>query len=118
MRDSPSLDIVPALQQAGATVRAYDPEGMGEARKLMSDLVYCEDAYQTMEGADALVIITEWNEFRLLDLERAKRLLRSPVVVDLRNIYKPAEMAQAGFAYHSIGRAPVAQPRLKLASRA
>jgi UDPglucose 6-dehydrogenase len=118
MRDSPSLDIVPALQQAGATIRAYDPEGMGEAKKLMPELVYCDDAYATMDGADALVIITEWNEFRLLDLERAKRLLKSPVVVDLRNIYQPAEMAQAGFEYHSIGRAPVARPRLKLASRA
>jgi UDPglucose 6-dehydrogenase len=105
MRDSPSLDIVPALQAAGATVRAYDPEGMGEAKKLMPDLVYCDDAYATMKGADALLIITEWNEFRLLDLKRAADLMKAPVIVDLRNIYKPAEVASAGFTYVSIGRA-------------
>jgi UDPglucose 6-dehydrogenase len=105
MRDSPSLAIVPALQQAGATIRAFDPEGMAESRKLMPDLTYCENSYETMEQADALVLITEWNEFRALDLERVRALLKSPTVVDLRNIYKPADMAAAGFDYLSIGRA-------------
>ena len=105
MRDSPSLAIVPALLQAGAIVRAFDPEGMGEAKKLMPDITYCGNSYETMAGADALVLITEWNEFRALDLQRVKSLLKTPTVIDLRNIYKPAEMAAAGFFYTSIGRA-------------
>ena len=104
MRDSPSLGILPALQKAGATIRAFDPEGMNEAKKLLPDLTYCKDAYDCMTGADALVLITEWNEFRALDLTRAKSLLRQPVLVDLRNVYSPAEMTEAGFRYTSIGR--------------
>jgi UDPglucose 6-dehydrogenase len=104
MRDSPSLSILPVLSEAGATIRAFDPEGMEEAKRLMPDLEYCADAYATMEGADALVLITEWNEFRALDLERVKALLRRPLVIDLRNIYQPDEMVAAGLAYHSIGR--------------
>ncbi len=108
MRDSPSLDIVPALQAAGATIRAYDPEGMAEAQKLLNDVVWCDDAYQAIEGADALAIVTEWNQFRGLDLKRVRGLLKSPLFIDLRNIYAPEEMAGAGFDYHSIGR--VAQP--------
>ena len=104
MRDSPSLAILPALREAGATIRAFDPEGIEEARKLMPELDYCSDAYQTMDGADALILITEWNEFRALDLDRVKSLLRQPVVIDLRNIYQPDEMIAAGLSYHSIGR--------------
>jgi UDPglucose 6-dehydrogenase len=104
MRDSPSLAIVPALERAGAKVRAFDPEGMGEARKLMPDVLYCDTAYETMGGADAVVILTEWNQFRALDLRRAKALLRTPIVVDLRNIYSPAQMAAAGFHYSCVGR--------------
>lgn len=104
MRDSPSLAIVPALIEAGATVRAYDPEGMGEAKKMMPDIVYCDDTYSTMEDADALAIVTEWNEFRSLDLERTKDLLSSPIIVDLRNIYSPDDIIRAGFSYHCIGR--------------
>jgi UDPglucose 6-dehydrogenase len=104
MRDSPSLAILPLLRAAGARVRAFDPEGIEEARKLMPDIDYCGDAYETMEGADALVLITEWNEFRALDLDRVKSLLRQPVVIDLRNIYQPDEMIAAGLSYHSIGR--------------
>jgi UDPglucose 6-dehydrogenase len=110
MRDSPSLAIVPELVRAGATIRAFDPEGMGEARKLMPELDYCGDAYATMDGADGLILITEWNEFRALDLARVRRLLRLPVVVDLRNIYRPDEMMAAGLTYHSIGRPPTSQP--------
>jgi UDPglucose 6-dehydrogenase len=105
MRDSPSLSILPPLAEAGATIRAFDPEGMDEAKKLLPDLDYCGDAYQAIEGADALVLLTEWNEFRGLDLERVKTLLRAPIVIDLRNIYQPQDMADAGFVYHSIGRA-------------
>jgi UDPglucose 6-dehydrogenase len=104
MRDSPSLAILPALAAAGASIRAFDPEGMAEAEKLMPELDYCADAYATMEGADALVLITEWNAFRALDLERVKALLRRPLVIDLRNIYQPQEMQAAGLLYHSIGR--------------
>ena len=117
MRDSPSLAIIPALQAAGATVRAFDPEGIGEARKHLDGVTFCANAYETMEGADALVIITEWNEFRALDLARVKALLRRPLVIDLRNIYKPADMAEAGFHYHSVGRR-VVEPRQKLQSLA
>src|SRR5216683_945521 len=104
MRDSPSLAIVPALQAAGAEIRVFDPEGMAEARKLMPDIVYCGNSYETMTGADALVLVTEWNEFRALDLDRVKGLLKTPTVIDLRNIYKPADMAAAGFFYTSVGR--------------
>jgi UDPglucose 6-dehydrogenase len=104
MRDSASLEIVPGLVKGGATVRAFDPQGMEEAKKLLGDVVWCHDAYDTMEGADCLAIITEWNEFRALDWNRAKTLLNRPVLVDLRNIYRTDEMKQAGFDYHSIGR--------------
>ncbi len=104
MRESPSLDIVPALQQAGATVRAYDPAGMEEAKKLLSDVAWCTDAYDACEGADAVLLVTEWNEFRLLNLDRLKEVMRQPVMVDLRNVYRPAEMVAAGFAYSCIGR--------------
>ncbi len=107
MRDSPSLVIIPSLQAGGAKLRVYDPEGMGEARKLLKDLTWCEGPYQTAEGADAVVIITEWNQFRALDLDRLKGLLKQPLMIDLRNIYKPAEMSQAGFTYHSVGRPSV-----------
>lgn len=105
MRAAPSLDIVPALQDAGATVRAYDPEGMDAAKPLLDGVVWCEESYETMREADALVIITEWNQFRALDLTRAKQLMRAPVLVDLRNIYTPKEAALAGFRYSCIGRA-------------
>ena len=104
MRDSPSLAFLPALSHAGATVRAFDPEGIAEAKKLMPELEYCTDPYEAMDGADALILVTEWNAFRALDLTRVKRLLRRPLVIDLRNIYKPEEMAAIGLAYHSIGR--------------
>jgi UDPglucose 6-dehydrogenase len=108
MRESPSLVILPALQNDGATIRVFDPEGMKEARKLMPELVYCKDAYEAMTGADVLVILTEWNEFRSLNLQRMRECLRQPVVVDLRNVYGPADMAAAGFTYHGIGRPSVA----------
>ena len=111
MREAPSLTIIPALQSAGAEIRAYDPEGGPEAAKLLPDIVFAEDAYAAMDGADAVVLLTEWNEFRALDLERAKGLLKSPTLVDLRNVYKPADMAAAGFFYFSIGRRSVEPTR-------
>jgi UDPglucose 6-dehydrogenase len=110
MRDAPSLEILPRLTAAGGTIRAFDPEGIAEAKKLLPDLAYCHDAYETMEGADALVLLTEWNEFRALDLTRVGRLLMEPLVIDLRNIYQPAEMAAAGLRYISIGRPPQLRP--------
>ncbi len=112
MREAPSLDIVPALQAAGAEIKAYDPEGMSEAEKLLEGVTWCPDAYDALREADALVILTEWNEFRGLDLIRVRQLMRAPVMLDLRNIYNPAEMLAAGFDYVSIGR-PLASPEVK-----
>ena len=105
MREAPSIAIATALQDAGAHVRGYDPEGMDQARPVLPGVELCDSAYACIEGADALVIVTEWNEFRALDLKRAKKLLKTPVVVDLRNIYRPDEMARLGFTYASVGRA-------------
>lgn len=104
MRESVSLDVIPMLQEAGAKIRAYDPAGMKEAEKIFQDVLFCQNAYETMRGADAAVILTEWNEFRALDLEHIRSILLSPVLVDLRNIYKPEHMEKAGFKYFSIGR--------------
>ncbi|MBK8175722.1 MAG: UDP-glucose/GDP-mannose dehydrogenase family protein [Rhodospirillales bacterium] len=104
MRDAPSLEIVPALLCAGARVRVFDPEGMIEAKKLLQGVTWCDTAYETVEDADALAILTEWNEFRALDLERLKTSMRRPVICDLRNIYNPSQMAAAGFYYSSVGR--------------
>lgn len=103
MRDAPSLDIVPYLQSKGAVIRAYDPEGASEAKSRLG-LDLCKDAYDAMDGADGVVIVTEWNQFRALDLDRVKKLLKMPIVVDLRNIYKPKQMRKAGFKYTSVGR--------------
>jgi len=104
MRDSPSIDIVRVLQDNGARVSAFDPEGRHQAEKMLENVEFAEDAYDAMQDADVLVLVTEWNEFRALDLERVKRLLKSPTIVDLRNIYRPDQMQAAGFAYTSIGR--------------
>ncbi|MBN8530678.1 MAG: UDP-glucose/GDP-mannose dehydrogenase family protein [Alphaproteobacteria bacterium] len=105
MRDSPSLVIVPGLLEAGATVHAYDPEGMKEAKAHFKDsIVYGTDPYEVMESAHALVLLTEWNQFRNLDLARVKKLLKEPTVVDMRNVYKRSEMRKAGMDYSSIGR--------------
>jgi len=106
MRDAPSLVIVPKLQAAGARIRAYDPEGATEAKKVL-EVETCGDAYEAINGADGVVILTEWNEFRALDLDRVKLLLKRPLMVDLRNIYRPTQMAEAGFTYVSVGRKTV-----------
>jgi UDPglucose 6-dehydrogenase len=104
MRDAPSIAIIAALQDAGARVRAFDPEGMEQARAVLMDVEYAQDAYGCAEGADALVIVTEWDVFRALDLGRLKTVLNQPVVVDLRNVYRAEEMTRRGFTYLSIGR--------------
>ncbi|MBB5987462.1 nucleotide sugar dehydrogenase [Sphingobium lignivorans] len=104
MRDSPAIAIVQTLQDAGATIRAFDPEGMEQARKDLPDITYCGNAYETMEDADALVIVTEWDAFRALDLPRAKSLLRAPILVDLRNIYPRDMVEAAGLTYSAVGR--------------
>jgi UDPglucose 6-dehydrogenase len=104
MREAPSLVIVPALEAQGARVRAYDPHGMDEARKLMPRLETATDPYACIEQADAMLILTEWDQFRALDLDRVKAALRSPVIVDLRNIYLPADLAAKGLTYVSVGR--------------
>jgi UDPglucose 6-dehydrogenase len=107
MRDAPSLVIIPKLIAAGATVRAYDPEGTKEAAKHLGGVTFCGSAYDALDGADGVVLLTEWNEFRALDIARMKSLLKRPLMVDLRNIYRPAQMEAAGFTYVSVGRATV-----------
>jgi UDPglucose 6-dehydrogenase len=108
MRDSPSLVIVPELQKAGAKIQAFDPQGMKEAAHLFDDVVFCEGPYETMQGADVLVIVTEWNAFRALDFTRVKSLLKTPTLVDLRNIYNLDDMKREGFSYFSVGRESLA----------
>lgn len=104
MRDAPSLTIIQILQQAGATIKAYDPEAIDAAKTMLDDVIWCDDAYKTAEQADALVIVTEWNEFRALDMKRLKESMKESALVDLRNIYKPSEIEQHGFDYSSVGR--------------
>ncbi|MDX3909977.1 MAG: UDP-glucose/GDP-mannose dehydrogenase family protein [Sphingobium sp.] len=104
MRDSPAIAITQTLEDAGAIVRAYDPEGMEPAKTLLPKIVYCKSAYDAADGADALVIATEWDAFRALDLGRIKQLLTQPLIVDLRNVYPRAMIESAGFTYHGVGR--------------
>ena len=104
MREAPSIALVTALRDMGAAVRAYDPAGMEQAKTLLPDIAYADSAYACAEGADVLVIVTEWEQFRALDLARLKAIMARPVVVDLRNVYRPEDMARHGFAYHSVGR--------------
>ena len=104
MRDAPSLDIIPALEAAGAKIRAFDPESMKEASHMMTDVMYCDGPYHALEGADAMVIVTEWDQFRALDMDRVRLLMKTSTVIDLRNIYSPGDMADKGFDYTSVGR--------------
>ena len=108
MREAPSIPLVTGLLDMGAKVRAYDPAGMEQARPELPNIEYAEDAYACAEGAAALVIVTEWVQFRALDLDRLKQVMVQPVVIDLRNVYRPEDMAAAGFVYESVGR-PVAK---------
>ncbi len=106
MREAPSIPLVTGLLDMGAKVRAHDPVGIEQARRELPDIEYCDDPYLCVRGADAMVVVTEWVQYRTLDLERLKRELAQPVVVDLRNIYRPEEMAALGFTYESVGRPP------------
>lgn len=105
MRDSPTIPLIEGLQKGGARIQAYDPQAMGNSRRIFKDVSFCNDAYDTAKGADALVIATEWNEFRALKLERIKSLLKQPLIIDLRNVYDPHRMKAEGFTYISVGRA-------------
>src|SRR5512143_2326175 len=105
MREAPSIPLITALQDMGAKVRAYDPVGMEQAKGVISNVTYCADAYDCAAGASALVIVTEWEQFRALDFERLKAVMEQPVLVDLRNVYRPDEMSRHGFVYESVGRA-------------
>jgi UDPglucose 6-dehydrogenase len=104
MREAPSIPLITALRDMGATVRAFDPVGMEQARVEMPDIEYDNDPYTCADGADALVIVTEWEQFRALDLDRLKREMACPVVVDLRNVYNPDDLTSRGFLYQSVGR--------------
>ena len=105
MREAPSLNIIAGLKKGGASVRVFDPEGMDEAKTMLDGVDWCSDSYDAVTGVDAVAIVTEWNEFRALDLDRIKSLMKVPVMVDLRNIYNPKELAEAGFQYTCVGRA-------------
>ena len=104
MRESPSIPLITALQDLGAKIRAYDPEGMEQSKTELSEICYCDGPYSCAETADALVIVTEWEQFRALDLDRLKRAMARPIIIDLRNIYEPQDVISHGFRYESIGR--------------
>ncbi len=106
LRESPAIEIIRGLIGLGATVRAYDPQGMGRARELLPSVVFLQNPYEVANEADGLVIVTEWSEFATLDLPRIKETLSLPVIVDLRNLYEPADVASAGLSYYSVGRRP------------
>jgi UDPglucose 6-dehydrogenase len=108
MREAPSIPLITALFDMGAKVRAYDPAGMAHAKELLPEVAYCDDPYTCAEGADALVIVTEWEQFRALDLDRLRRAMTQPVIIDLRNVYRPEEMVKHGFIYEGIGRSAAA----------
>jgi len=110
MREAPSIALIVALQDMGAKIRAYDPVGMAQAEQVLADVTFCHGPYDCVEGADAVVIVTEWELLRALDLERAKNLMARPVMIDLRNVYHPEDMRKYGFTYVSIGRTPIEQP--------
>ena len=104
MREAPSIPLIAALQDMGAAVRAYDPEGMEQAKTVLTNVTFCDNAYECAEGASALVIVTEWEQFRALDFARLKKTMEQPVLIDLRNVYRRETAARHGFAYESVGR--------------
>lgn len=113
IRDAPSLSIIRSLLDEGADIRAYDPVAMDQAKKIFGGIKYCKNAYEAIKGSDALVIVTEWNQFRNLELERIKKLLKSPCFFDLRNIYDPQKLQDMGFHYYCVGRVPVKNGKIK-----
>ena len=104
IRESPAIKIINDLQESGARIRAYDPAAMESARRVLSAVEYCEDEYEAASGSDALVVVTEWNQFRRLDIDRLKEAMREPNIIDLRNIYEPETIRAAGFKYLGMGR--------------
>jgi UDPglucose 6-dehydrogenase len=112
VRNAPSLSLIAALQEQGARIRAYDPAGMHNAKRLLRNVVFCEDPYHCADGADVVVIVTEWEQFRTLDLDRLHAVLGQPLMVDLRNVYRSADLQRRGFSYFSIGRPAVLAPPL------
>jgi UDPglucose 6-dehydrogenase len=104
MREAPSIALITALKDYGAEVRAYDPAGMAQAQAILPDITYCDGPYSAAAGAHALVVVTEWEQFRALDFDRLKQVMKSPVIIDLKNIYQPSDLTSAGFVYDSIGR--------------
>jgi UDPglucose 6-dehydrogenase len=104
MREAPSISLITALQDLGAKVRVYDPAGMAQAREVLDNVTYCDGPYDCAEAADALVIATEWEQFRALELSRLREAMAAPIIIDLRNIYRPDEMEKLGFIYESVGR--------------
>jgi UDPglucose 6-dehydrogenase len=107
MREAPSIALITALRDLGARIRAYDPAGMEQSKLVIDDIDYCDGPYSCAENADALVVVTEWEQFRALDFDRLKQVMARPVLIDLRNVYRPEELARFGFNYHSIGRPSV-----------
>ncbi len=104
MRFSPSVYIIKELQKENAKIKAYDPEAMGKAKEIFNDVEFCNDPYEAAKDADVLLILTEWNEFKELDMKKIKSLLKNPLIIDGRNIYNPGELKKEGFSYISIGR--------------
>jgi UDPglucose 6-dehydrogenase len=104
MREAPAVGIIRNLLDDGATVRAYDPVARSEAQRLLPEVVYADDEYAAVKGADALVFVTEWNQFRALDMTRIRDLMKTPKIADLRNIYEPEDMRELGFEYMGVGR--------------
>ncbi|MBU1986229.1 MAG: UDP-glucose 6-dehydrogenase, partial [Proteobacteria bacterium] len=104
LRDAPALSILPPLHEKGARIQAHDPQGMEEAKKLFPECIYVNNVYEAATGADALVLMTEWNQYRAIDLERVKSLMRVPLFIDLRNVYSPQRIRAAGFEYVGVGR--------------
>jgi UDPglucose 6-dehydrogenase len=104
MRDAPAVDVIKLLRREGAAVRAFDPVAMNVARKLISNIAFCANAYEVAEGADALVVLTEWNEFKQLDMSRIRSAMKQPILIDGRNIYQPEDLKQLGFTYRGVGR--------------
>jgi UDPglucose 6-dehydrogenase len=104
MREAPAVEIIHLLQNEGTSVKAFDPVAMERARDIIPEVTYCEDAYEAADGSDAVIVVTDWNEFKHLDMARIKASMRQPVLIDGRNIYEPAKMQQLGFIYRGIGR--------------
>jgi UDPglucose 6-dehydrogenase len=104
VREAPSIDVIRSLLQRGTRVRVYDPQAMPVLKRQQNSIQYCDDSYAVATGADALLVVTEWDEFKALDLDRIKRLMRRPVIVDGRNIYDPDAMRELGFVYRGVGR--------------